>query len=169
MELPSFHCPRWEELPALSLYMDQVLIVLEEGLSPLFGGAEPAATAAMVNNYVKLKLVAAPGNKKYGREHIARLMMICVLKRAFSISEIAGLLALLTRQREMRDAYDLFCQKLEARLAAAFGQEGERAADTATDPARQALDAALDACARKLLVQRILAAEAPAVDTKKHK
>lgn len=168
MELLSFHCPRWEELPSLSLYMDQVLIVLEEGLAALSGGTEPAATAAMVNNYVKLKLVDPPDNKKYGREHIARLTIICVLKRSFSISEIAGLLALLIRQREVREAYDLFCRELEHSLAAAFGGEDKRDPG-AGDPARQALAAALDACTRKLLVQRILAAQAPVLDNKKHK
>ena len=31
-----YHCPRWEELTDLPLYMDQVLMVAEGALRPLF-------------------------------------------------------------------------------------------------------------------------------------
>ena len=31
---PAFHCPRWEELPDMDLYMDQVVTLLNEYLKP---------------------------------------------------------------------------------------------------------------------------------------
>ena len=58
-DLQHFHCPRYEELPSLALYMDQVLILVNEITAPLRGATDPVCTATMVNNYVKLKLLAA--------------------------------------------------------------------------------------------------------------
>ena len=46
MELEAFHCPRWEELPQLALYMDQVLLVLSTAFAPLSAG-QPPVTASM--------------------------------------------------------------------------------------------------------------------------
>ena len=55
----TFHLPRWEELPAFDLYMDQVITLLETYLRPLLGDVreETILTSAMINNYVKLKLI----------------------------------------------------------------------------------------------------------------
>ena len=65
MELEAFHCPRWEELPQLALYMDQVLLVLSTAFAPLSAG-QPPVTASMINNYVKLKPTApaVPGQPR---------------------------------------------------------------------------------------------------------
>ncbi len=163
----AFRCPRWAELPALSLYMDQVLIVLEDGLNLFSEKMEIATTSTMINNYVKLKLLTPPVNKKYSKEHIAKLMMICVLKREFSMSEVAGLIELITENRGIDEAYDLFCDKLEHSLKRAFAfEDGEKhKADTEqndnasrdlSDPAKLALEAALSAFTDKLVVQGIL-------------
>ena len=43
----AYHCPRWNELPSLELYMDQALIVIEEAVRPLLPPQETAATATM--------------------------------------------------------------------------------------------------------------------------
>lgn len=167
----AFRCPRWAELPALSLYMDQVLIVLEGGLSLFSEKTELATTSTMINNYVKLKLLTPPVNKKYSKEHIAKLMMICVLKREFSMSEVAGLFELITENRGIDEAYDLFCEELEHSLKRAFACEpredesrrgkalaehSERPTRNEDDPAALALEAALGAFTDKLVVQNIL-------------
>ncbi len=152
----AFRCPRWAELPTLSLYMDQVLIVLEESLSLFSEKAELAATSTMINNYVKLKLLTPPVNKKYAREHIAKLLMICVLKREFSISEIGGIFELIVEARGIEQAYDLFCAELESALKRAFAHMEERPHREACDEAMLALEAALGAFANKLMVQSIL-------------
>ena len=78
----------------LALYMDQVLLVLNTALQPVTVGEAPAVTAAMLNNYVKLKLTAPAEKKKYGRSHVARFLMICLYKRVLSMQEIAALVEL---------------------------------------------------------------------------
>ena len=85
----SFRLPRWEQIPTLGLYMDQVVTVVEKSLTPLLGfGGEAFITAAMVNNYVKLGMVRKPEKKKYDREHIAGLLVITVLKQSLAIRDI---------------------------------------------------------------------------------
>ena len=69
----AFHCPRWEELPKLLLYMDQVILVLEETLSLFVEEKENVVTSTMINNYVKHKVIPAPVKKKYEKEHLANL------------------------------------------------------------------------------------------------
>ena len=49
-----FKLPRWEQIPTLGLYMDQVVTVIEHALSPLIGfNGEAIITPSMINNYVK--------------------------------------------------------------------------------------------------------------------
>jgi hypothetical protein len=136
--------------------MDQVLIVLEESLSLFSEKAELAATSTMVNNYVKLKLLTPPVNKKYAKEHIAKLLMICVLKREFSISEIGGIFELIVEARGIEQAYDLFCTELEYAIKHAFANMEERPRREAGDEAVLVLETALGAFTNKLVVQSIL-------------
>lgn len=117
MEIEVFHCPRWEELPQLALYMDQVLLVLSSTFAPLSAG-QPPVTASMINNYVKLKLTAPAEKKKYNREHLARFVMICLLKKVLSMQEIAAVLERLLAGQSLSEGYDRFAQELERLLAA---------------------------------------------------
>lgn len=116
--LLEFRCPTWAELPNLSLYMDQVLIVIEDALRPV-SDTEDALTATMVNNYVKMKLLPPSSRKKYDRAHLSALIMITLLKRVLSMSELALLLDCLYARFEPHDAYDLFCTELERGIHAA--------------------------------------------------
>ena len=48
---PAFHCPRWEELPDMDLYMDQVVTLLNEYLKPFHAkDQEKMVTSTMINN-----------------------------------------------------------------------------------------------------------------------
>ncbi len=80
--------PRWEELPDLELYMDQVLSLIGRYIP---SGEAKGLTASMVNNYVKQKVLPPPVNKRYGRGHIAALLMLCTLKSVMPISAIQQL------------------------------------------------------------------------------
>ena len=63
----------------------------------------------MVNNYVKMGLVNRPVGKKYGREQLAQLLMICLLKQAAT----ADGLRLLLKPEEgqtLPELYAHFCQ-----------------------------------------------------------
>lgn len=86
--------PTWAELPGIPLYMDQVILYLQEVLR--FFETEdtgPLLTPAMVNNYVKSGVLPHPEKKKYSRTHLAALLMICMLKPVLSLKEIERLLA----------------------------------------------------------------------------
>ena len=86
-ELINYHCPRWNELPEIELYIDQVISVLQSNLS-IFSKEEnsPVITPNMINNYVKQEVLKPPVKKKYNKTHLAYLFVICILKRLMSIS-----------------------------------------------------------------------------------
>ena len=120
-QMLQFRCPRYEQLPAIPLYRDQVLDCLNSYLLPLASDqSQPLVTAAMINNYVKLKLVTAPVKKKYTRDQLAQLLCILLLKQVFSISEIRGLLDIQARSYPAPEAYDYFCAEFETALQVTF-------------------------------------------------
>ncbi len=103
--------PQWELLPDIGLYMDQVIMLMERTFSPALPKGE--ITKSMVNNYVKVGLVPRPTGKKYDREHLAVLLMICVLKQALSMENIAQILNSLCADG-VQEGYDHFRQTAEA-------------------------------------------------------
>ena len=100
-EAGQFHLPRWQELPELELYMDQVIVFLEGRLSGLFLEKRHLITPAMVNNYVKLELMPKPNKKKYNQRHLAYLVVITLLKELFPIAQIQTAIQMQT-SREAR-------------------------------------------------------------------
>lgn len=120
-DIMEYHCPRYGEFPGIGLYSDQVIEALNAYTAPVRTcDREQAITPAMINNYVKQKLIPPPVKKRYGREHLALLYCICMLKMVFSISEIQGLLSIQTRTYPFAEAYDYFCTELEKALQATF-------------------------------------------------
>jgi hypothetical protein len=102
--------PRWEEFPDIDLYMDQVLRLTEKHLSVI--GIKPV-TAAMINNYVKLKLLPAPIGKKYTRQHVAFIFAIAILKDVFEIIQIREGILYETQVLGLKQAYNLFVTEVE--------------------------------------------------------
>ncbi len=86
--------PEWDSLPSIPLYMDQVIFYLKDSLR-LFEGDEDASllTSSMINNYVKKEVIPHPEKKKYGREHLAALTAVCLLKQVLSIQDLKALLS----------------------------------------------------------------------------
>lgn len=118
-ELRQYRLPRWEELPDIELYMDQVITLIERYLSPLVGQSDnKVITSAMINNYVKLNIMPKPNKKKYERIHLSYLIVITILKQILLIPEIKEGIFLQTELDGMRIAYDSFCQELEEALHA---------------------------------------------------
>ncbi len=106
--------PRWEELPEIELYMDQVIAVMERYLSiymPLSDGR--IITPSIINNYVKLKVIPAPKAKKYSRTHLAYLIVICILKQTLSIKSISGMINLGLETADIKTLYNTFCDSYE--------------------------------------------------------
>ena len=104
-----FTLPEWDALPQLELYMDQVIILLKQYLAPLYRDADDKAiTASIINNYVRMKVMPAPVKKKYGRAHIACLIIICMLKQSLSISCIQKILPADHSEEQIRQLYHDF-------------------------------------------------------------
>lgn len=122
IKMSGFRLPRWDELPELDLYMDQVVVFLEKILAPLSEGEEQV-TPAMINNYVKLRLIPKPEKKRYTRRHIAFLITITLLKQVLTISEIReGILSHTEQEGSGQRSYDGFCGELERAFQQVCGQ-----------------------------------------------
>ena len=78
--MKNYTFPKWTELPEIDLYMDQVITYINEKLKDTYFYDEKFITKAMINNYVKDGVLPRPNQKKYGREPLSRLIMICLLK-----------------------------------------------------------------------------------------
>ena len=142
-----FQFPRWEQLPQIALYMDQVLLVLNQILEPL-SADETAVTATMINNYVKMKLASSAEKKKYDRDHMARFLMICLMKRVLSMAEIGAILDRLLEEHSLETVYNGFCSELELRLGQLDGP------DSGACPA--VLAAVVRAVACKIWVEKMI-------------
>jgi hypothetical protein len=92
--LDSFRLPEWNSLPGIDLYLDQVIALVNQylGFFVYDPTEEKLLTPSMVNNYVKLRLIPPPLRKKYGRKHIALLLMICTFKQSVSMAAMSFML-----------------------------------------------------------------------------
>ena len=104
----NFSYPKWEEIPNIDLYLDQVLLYVNQVCAPISPDKEKGLTASMVNNYVKHGYLTKPDKKKYQRKQIARLIAITTLKSVFSIQEIAQTLNTLHTETNSQELYNAF-------------------------------------------------------------
>lgn len=105
----------WDQLPDFPLYMDQVLSYMERQVFRFEEG--DGLTAAMVNNYTKGGLVPRAEGKKYTREHLAYLTVICILKRVMSSREMdLTLSAQLADRGDVANGYEAFRVSLDKAL-----------------------------------------------------
>lgn len=117
----NFHIPRWNELPSLDLYLDQLVTILEKNLKEFICNKEETIiTKTMINNYVKQGLIKPPKKKKYSRLHIATLTVICILKQIYNISDINELIMLAIKTVKFNSAYDQFCEAIEKAILYTF-------------------------------------------------
>ena len=117
-ELLHFTCPRWSDLPDFELYMDQLIACITKYLEPLYFQEEKILTNSMVNNYVKHSILEPPIKKHYNAKHMAYLIVVCILKRVFTLTEIAQLIEVQSRMQNSNyvEAYDKFSSYLEIYL-----------------------------------------------------
>ena len=108
--LEDYRLPTWNEIPNIGLYMEQIIILLKEYLDylPPELKDEQIITAATINNYVRTKIMPEPIKKKYYREHIAYLVMICTLKQTLPIAVISRILPMNIPEDELRQIYDRY-------------------------------------------------------------
>lgn len=111
--LYKFSLPEWEVIPNFGLYMDQIIGVLTEYLDylpPEIKG-DRIITAATINNYVRMKIMPEPQNKKYYRIHIAYLIMICTLKQTLNIATVQKIIPLGLSEEELRVLYSSYARR----------------------------------------------------------
>ncbi len=102
----SFCLPRWEEFPDIELYMDQLVVLINRYL---YGEREARiVTASMINNYVKMRIMPSPVKKRYGRAHLAYLVVICLLKNALDTAAIQALFPPDMEGDVLQDKYNAF-------------------------------------------------------------
>ncbi|HFI0394233.1 TPA: DUF1836 domain-containing protein [Streptococcus suis] len=100
--------PYWHELPDLDLYLDQVLLYVNQTTNSSELLEQKSLTAAMINNYVKHKQIEKPIKKKYQKQQVARLIALSILKNVFSIQEISQTLQLLLQSSDSETLYNHF-------------------------------------------------------------
>ena len=112
--------PRYADIPAIDLYMDQLLTYIDAQVRPLVAPDEKLLTASMVNNYVKQGIIPAPKAKRYTANHVAMLTVICLMKRAFSMDDIHSLLRVSAATHGIDHAYNFFCEAVEEPFVSSF-------------------------------------------------
>ena len=91
INMQRFKLPRYDDLPEIPLYREQVISYIEGVFEPLSCCVEgPWITPSMVNNYVKAGLVPPPVKKLYGEDQLALLVAICIFKQVLSMSMTVG-------------------------------------------------------------------------------
>lgn len=111
--LYNFQLPKWEMIPDFGLYMDQIIGLLTEYLDylPPEIKSDRIITAATINNYVRMKIMPEPQNKKYYRTHIAYLIIICTLKQSLNIAMIQKIIPLGLKEEEIREIYETYVER----------------------------------------------------------
>lgn len=146
-------------MPTIDIYLDQLVTYLEQYLNPYIGSEEnPVITKTMINNYVKQQVVPAPVKKKYAREQIACLFVICVLKQVYSINNISALIDFSSKTTRLTLAYNQFCSELENAVMAVFnGEDYEISSDISLE--HKLLKSVVLSFAHKLYVERVFLTE----------
>ena len=111
--LERFRLPAWDDIPDFGLYMEQTVQLLKQYLDymPPELKEEQIITAATINNYVRTRVMPEPKKKKYYRQHIAYLIMICTLKQSLSIAMVQKLIPMGLSDEELRELYERYSQR----------------------------------------------------------
>lgn len=142
----------WSEFPDIGLYKDQIISYMQRQL--IHFGENGQITSAMVNNYIKDKLLPRAEGKKYAREHLAGLTEICILKQVLTVRDTGLLL-----QEELGvNGHEAFYEKFREILDEALSMTSERIdanweADALSD---MALRLAVASYCDKLAAERLL-------------
>jgi len=142
----------WDNFPDIGLYKDQVVTYMQRQLISF--SDEEQLTSAMINNYIKDRLLPRADGKKYNKEHLARLTEILVLKQVLSVKNAGVLLESELEGSDQERFYDKFRTILDEALTEISGLidcdwDYEALSDAA-------LKLAITSYARKLACERLL-------------
>lgn len=160
--LSRFRVTDWEGLPDIELYMDQVINYMDRQLEPFkVSPEERTLTPAMVNNYVKYRTIPKPNGKKYTKDHMGRLIPLCMLKQTLPISVIGSAIEDFREILSGREAYDTFAEvqnhALEKAVKALKEEDhGETPAERVDNLEILAFKIAAESAAYRIVAERIL-------------
>jgi len=167
-KIEDYRLPRFEDLPELELYRDQLLTLVDKYVGPVWLEDGPVVTTSMVNNYVKNGLLPHPEKKRYTREHLAYLIAITFLKQVVSINGIQkGLDVQIGLSGGIEKAYDFFCDKQELALRMLnHREEGQVISENDQSAAYLMVEMVTISFATKLITKKILMIETNNSDEK---
>jgi hypothetical protein len=98
--------PTPEEIPDIPLYMDQLMEFMDKRMLTLQEGTSKSLlTKTMVNNYVKWEIIGKPLKKKYAKEQMMELLMVCHWKNVLTMEDMAMLMNVGRRQQPVEALY----------------------------------------------------------------
>ena len=163
IDVTYLHIPRWNELPNIDLFLEQVVILINNTLKPyIFFGEQnkeenELLTKTMINNYVKHGIIEPPVKKQYSKSQVAKLFAICVLKQVYSMEDIKKLLTMALKS-EIQISYDKFCNLFEEALDCAYNKK-DFIDKTSTNEYQYLLKTVLLSCSYKIYSKNIVAIE----------
>lgn len=157
-----FRANEWDTLPDIDLYMDQVIGYLNRQLKNQGKDDREEGqilTPSMINNYVKSGLVTHPNQKKYVREHLAQLYMLCSMKQILTIPDASELIRRLSDDGHgIREVYDVFVSdQHDINEGIALVIEQADALSAEYDLLKIAVGLVLNATAERIAAERIIA------------
>ena len=156
-EIRTSNAVEWNRLPEIYLYMDQVLTYMNKQLRLYERNEnESLLTSSMINNYVKDGVLPRPEQKKYSREHLAILLVICMLKQVLSIQDISSLVRTLLKDASQSEMYNRFCEAQSAALQQVCDRVEKAAPKGEAELTRLAIELSVEANARRTASERIL-------------
>lgn len=154
ISIKNFHIPRWNELPIVDLYLDQVVNLINSCLSPYINFNNELLTKTMINNYVKNNLIEAPIKKQYSKVQLAKLFVICVLKQVYSMQDIKNLINIALIDSTIENAYNKFCNLFEEALLCTYTRKDFIDKNSSSDNL-YLLKSVLLSCSYKIYVQNV--------------
>lgn len=155
--------PKWKELPNVDLYLEQVVSFVNSILSPYIflnldnkKNENVVLSKTMINNYVKNNLIEAPIKKKYGKNQISKLFVICVLKQVYSMNDIQNLIKIALDGSDITVAYDSFCYQFKKALNCTLNRTDFIDTSSKDDDSKYLLKSVLLSCTYKIYTENVL-------------
>lgn len=159
-ELSSFSLPNYDAFPEIELYMDQLTGYLNKLLCKICKSEDGMPlTANRINNYVKDGRIARPVQKKYGRDQIAMLYMLCCTKQNLALPEASALLSMLGTDgtKPLYEDFRVLQEDIVKRCATELRDTGR----TEEALLEKALELVLRSTAERYIAETIIASLAP--------
>ena len=120
-----FGLPGWEELPDMDLYVDQVVTLVSRYLSLI----PPEEFNPKISFLLQdLRVMPAPVRKRYGRRHLAYVLMICTLKQSMALTEIQKILPPDLDDEDTKQIYANFVGRINGAIQGFIDQVNAEAA-----------------------------------------